>query len=87
VRSFSVAVYSEVGNGAHTLFWTDKWLHGQSIADLVPQLFGMIPKRKANRRTVLDALCGYPRGPCFCCHPGISAALGYSFLDCVGSGG
>ena len=31
---FRLAVVSEVGNGANTLFWADKWLNGQSIADL-----------------------------------------------------
>lgn len=25
---FSMAVVSEVGNGALTLFWSDKWIHG-----------------------------------------------------------
>jgi hypothetical protein len=31
---FTAAVYSKVGDGSTTLFWTDRWLHGQSIADL-----------------------------------------------------
>ena len=35
---FAAAVYSEVSYGATTLFWTDRWLHGQSIADLAPRL-------------------------------------------------
>ncbi|WVZ76728.1 hypothetical protein U9M48_024677 [Paspalum notatum var. saurae] len=47
---------SEIGNRANTLFWTDKWLHGQCIADIAPQLFRLVPKRRANKRTVLDAL-------------------------------
>jgi hypothetical protein len=42
---FSVVLISKVGNGANTLFWTDKWVHGQKIADLVPRLFEVIPKR------------------------------------------
>ncbi|WVZ50270.1 hypothetical protein U9M48_001542 [Paspalum notatum var. saurae] len=46
----------EVGNGAHTLFWMDKWLHGQCIADLAPQLFRLVSKRKASKRTVLESL-------------------------------
>jgi hypothetical protein len=45
-----------VGNGAHTLFWTDKWLLGQNVCSLAPRLFAIIPKRIANRRTVLEAL-------------------------------
>ena len=53
---FAVAVYSEVGNGANTLFWTDRWLHGQCITDLAPRLFAAIPKRRTKQRTVQDAL-------------------------------
>jgi hypothetical protein len=47
---------SKVGNGAHTLFWTDKWILGQNVCSLAPRLFAIIPKRIANRRTVLEAL-------------------------------
>ena len=53
---FAMAVYSEVGNGANTLFWTDRWLHGQCIADLAPRLFVAIPKRRTKQQTVQDAL-------------------------------
>ena len=49
---FSMVLTSKVGNGANTLFWTDKWIHGQKIADLVPRLFDVIPKRISNRRTI-----------------------------------
>jgi hypothetical protein len=52
---FSVAIVSEVGNGKNTFFWTDRWLHGQSLDKLVPHLFGSIPSR-AKKRTVSDAL-------------------------------
>jgi hypothetical protein len=46
---FSVAVSSIVGDGANTLFWSDRWLHGKCI-------FSVIPKRRVKRRTVRDAL-------------------------------
>jgi len=52
---FSVAVVTEVGNGNHTLFWTDRWIHGQSIADLAPRLLEAIPLRRVKRRTVRGA--------------------------------
>jgi hypothetical protein len=52
---FSVAIVSEVGNGRNTLFWTDRWLHGQSLDKLVPHLFGSISSR-AKKRTVYEAL-------------------------------
>ena len=53
---FAAAIYSEVGNGAATLFWTDRWLHGQSIADLAPRLFATISVRRRKKRTVQEAL-------------------------------
>ena len=53
---FAAAIYSEVGNGAATLFWTDRWLHGQSIADLAPHLFATISVRRRKKRTVQEAL-------------------------------
>jgi hypothetical protein len=53
---FSIAVVSEIGNGAATLFWTDRWIYGQSIADLAPQVLALVSKRKRNKRTVLEAL-------------------------------
>jgi hypothetical protein len=52
---FSVAIVSEVGNSKNTLFWTDRWLHGQSLDKLVPHLFGSISSR-AKKRTISDAL-------------------------------
>ena len=52
----SAVLISEVGNGANTKFWTDRWLHGEILADLVPRLFGAIPKRLVNTRTVQDAI-------------------------------
>jgi hypothetical protein len=39
---FSVAVILEVGDVAHTLFWTHCWFHGQRICDMVPQLFSLV---------------------------------------------
>ena len=51
---FEVAIVSEVGNGKNTIFWTDKWVQGQSLAQLAPNLFGSITN-KAKRRTVFEA--------------------------------
>jgi hypothetical protein len=53
---FSTILVSEVGNGASTPFWTDKWLLGQKMSNLAPRLFAIIPERTANKRTVLEAL-------------------------------
>ncbi|WVZ61652.1 hypothetical protein U9M48_011490, partial [Paspalum notatum var. saurae] len=40
----------------HTLFWTDKWLQGKSIASLAPQPFALVPKRCAKKRSVQEML-------------------------------
>jgi len=54
-----LAVVSEVRNVTSTLFWTDRWLHGQCIADLAPQLFSLVTKRRAYKRTVQEAHMNY----------------------------
>jgi hypothetical protein len=53
---FKMAVFTEVGNGADTLFWRDKWLKGSKIKNLAPGRFALVPKRTSNRGTVLEAL-------------------------------
>jgi hypothetical protein len=44
-----------VGDGKNTLFWSDRWLNGQSLDRVVPHLFNAI-SRRAKKRTVFDAL-------------------------------
>jgi len=46
----------KVGNGASTKFWTDGWLNGCSIKLLAPCLFACVPKRRASKRTIQEAL-------------------------------
>lgn len=55
VWSFSIALCTDVGNGSHTLFWMDRWIHGQRITDLAPCLFTLVPKRCANKHMVREA--------------------------------
>ena len=51
-----MAIVTEIGDRSNTLFWKDKWLNGRSILDLAPQVSALVFKRRANRRTVMDAL-------------------------------
>lgn len=51
-----MAFVSEVGNGKHTLFWTDHWIFGQRVVDLAPRLFEAIPIRRVKQCTVHEAL-------------------------------
>jgi len=53
---FTVSVFTTVGNGHNTLFWTDRWLHGCSIENLAPNVFKCIPARLRKSRTVREAL-------------------------------
>jgi len=53
---FAISVISSVGDGASTLFWTDRWLHGQSLSQLAPDLISLVPNKFLNSWTVRDAL-------------------------------
>jgi hypothetical protein len=52
----SMAVFTEVGDGANTLFWKDRWLAGKNIQELAPKIFYLAPKRRIGMRTVMEAL-------------------------------
>jgi len=52
----SMAVITEVGDGANTLFWKDKWLAGKNIQDIAPHVYALVSRRTAARRSVLEAL-------------------------------
>ena len=55
VAVFNAATFSVVGNGESTYFWTDRWIDGRSIKQLVPALFAAVrPSRR--RWYVADTL-------------------------------
>lgn len=54
-----MAMQTDLGNGATTFFWTDRWLMGHRIAYLTPRLCRTIPKQRVNMRTILDALSNH----------------------------
>jgi hypothetical protein len=53
---FAAAMNTIVGDGNTTMFWTDNWLHGTSLAVLAPHIFAQVPKRQRNRRKVSEVL-------------------------------
>lgn len=55
---FAASVRSVVGNCAHTLFWDDIWLEGNSLAELGPNLFSSVPKRIIKRRKACQQSVG-----------------------------
>jgi hypothetical protein len=48
--------YREIGNGATTLFWKDKWLQGENIGQLAPRLLATVPRRIINHITIQEAI-------------------------------
>lgn len=53
---FRASIFMIVGDGKNTLFWTDKWIDGQSIAELAPCLLQAVGPQIRKSRTVHDAL-------------------------------
>jgi len=53
---FQASIFVELGDGQKALFWTDRWLQGQSITDLAPCLCAAISPRIKKQRTVAQAL-------------------------------
>jgi hypothetical protein len=53
---FAVSVQTVIGDVAATLFWTDWWLEGKSLAELAPNLVTAVPKRVTKSRIVQQAM-------------------------------
>jgi hypothetical protein len=53
---FTAAMQVEIGDGSTTLFWQDRWFHGQRIVDVAPRLVAAVPKKTVGKCTVLEAL-------------------------------
>jgi hypothetical protein len=56
VALFAALVQTTIGDGATTLFWSDRWLDGRSLPELAPNLVAAVPKRVTNSRTVQQAM-------------------------------
>ncbi|WVZ82995.1 hypothetical protein U9M48_030188 [Paspalum notatum var. saurae] len=53
---FAAAIQINIGDGEEVPFWTDRWLHGNSVAELAPNLVLAVSKRARKRYTVSQAL-------------------------------
>lgn len=49
---FAIAMETTVEDGNSTLFWTDNWWHGSSIAVIAPHISARVSRQKKNKRTV-----------------------------------
>jgi hypothetical protein len=57
VRGFlSIALWSDIGDGANTLFRSDRLLQDQCAVDIIPCLHAIIPKRISRKHTAQEAL-------------------------------
>uniref|UniRef100_A0A453L2L7 Reverse transcriptase zinc-binding domain-containing protein n=1 Tax=Aegilops tauschii subsp. strangulata TaxID=200361 RepID=A0A453L2L7_AEGTS len=56
---FWASTFTILGNGLSALLWEDRWIGGRSVHELMPNLYGCIPKRRRTTRTVADGLNGY----------------------------
>jgi hypothetical protein len=53
---FKASVSVTVGSGESTWFWREKWLNGQCMSSLAPDLLLAVDKRDVKVRTVAQAL-------------------------------
>ncbi|WVZ93818.1 LOW QUALITY PROTEIN: hypothetical protein U9M48_039773 [Paspalum notatum var. saurae] len=53
---FDAAIQINIGDGEDVLFWTDRWLQGNSVAELAPNLVLAVSKKVRKRCTVSQAL-------------------------------
>ncbi|KAM3312047.1 hypothetical protein ACQJBY_032196 [Aegilops geniculata] len=52
---FNAGLQCSLGNGSSFRYWTDRWINGRSLSQLVPALWKCV-RPAAMRRTVVDAL-------------------------------
>jgi hypothetical protein len=55
---FKASVRWEIGKGDCIKFWSDSWLHDQSITDIFPQLVTAVPARRRRDHLLGVALAG-----------------------------
>jgi hypothetical protein len=53
---FQASTYTVVGDGWSTLFWEDKWIHGDYISNLAPCLYQIVPSQTRQRQSVKEVL-------------------------------
>ena len=56
LQFFRASTYTVIGNGEDTLFWTDRWLNGQSVEDMAPTLSTLVPATIRRSQSVCQAL-------------------------------
>jgi hypothetical protein len=55
-KTFDSLVEIKVGRGGRVLFWTDCWLDGNCVQDVVPTVLSAVNPRMRSKRTMQEAL-------------------------------
>ena len=55
---FQASISIDLGDGASSFFWTDRWIQGKSIRDLALCLFNAVGSWTQRTRTVAQGLQG-----------------------------
>jgi hypothetical protein len=53
---FKASTYTVIGDKRNTLFWEDKWIHGEAISDIAPCLCQFVSSRTRRRQTMQQGL-------------------------------
>lgn len=53
---FRASTHMEIGDGRQALFWEDKWIQEESIRDIAPCLYQIIPPSTRSSQTVREGL-------------------------------
>ena len=53
---FRASTYTVVGNGHCILFWEDRWINGDSVSDIAPCLYHLVPPTVRRRQSVTMGL-------------------------------
>jgi hypothetical protein len=53
---FDASTSVQVGNGTRALFWSDRWVEGEAIPQLTPDLVQAVHNSVRRTRTVVQAL-------------------------------
>lgn len=56
VAAMFASTSMQVGDGRKSLFWTDRWLNGRSIAEMAPSLVQAVGTRIQKKRPIREAL-------------------------------
>lgn len=53
---FEASTFTQIGDDRRTLFWQDRWIDGESVSDIAPYIYQLVPRRVRKLQTVRDGL-------------------------------